>query len=599
MINKNVTKIIPFKFLFFISLLTITYSETVKSIPKDIIKREALKHGYDLTNPDNQFFSDICIQFTYDDKDLTLEYKQKYFFFPKNSDTNIQFHPPKRNNTLSCFFDALKIKNIYYNISFIILFPLVFIQCTFLLLIIIMKPEVVFSNSSYRQLEIIQKGKNTPSRFKNHFSEFIGENDIYNETQQKFFDEGSFETKTNYKIKINQVEQQKNNDKKEDENDHIESTDSKKNYIDNLNKNNNTESNKEEVNGNYNTIEDTVKANLNIDKESKNKFAEQIKNFKSCYSLGNLDNYTFGNDINQFKGNEENNNNKEQKNENENKESIQKRMEQFYNLVNQKKFVEIKNNNIIKNENSSQQNLKEEFQYSREEYFYFGYPLARIQDKRNIFQIYLDLLNQCQIIFKFFCIPFNIFEDRLLQIVYYIFKINLYFLLNIILTGNNVINKIFDNKNTFKDDIYRSFLSSCFTYLIGLFIYHLTNIKKTLIKRRYKLLNLRLTNQIIVSEFSKMSYMFCMDYFLNKLQILLVILICFSFGMLYICISYCFVYNNTQIYILKLVIYSCIISQLSPFILCWIPSYLRKLSLNKKSIRLYLFAKFVESFYAP
>ena len=35
--------------------------------------------------------------------------------------------------------------------------------------------------------------------------------------------------------------------------------------------------------------------------------------------------------------------------------------------------------------------------YSKEEYFYFGYALASLMDNRNIFQIYLDLLNQCQI----------------------------------------------------------------------------------------------------------------------------------------------------------------------------------------------------------
>ena len=596
MINKIVTKIFAFKLLFFISLLTITYSETVKSIEKELIKKEALKLGYDLTKPDNKFFSDICIQFTYNDKDLTLEYKQKYFFFPKNPNNNIQFRPPKRNNTLSCISDALKINYIYYNISFIIQFPLLSIDCIILLIIIVLKPEVVFNNSSYRQLEIIQKGKSTPSRFKNHFSEFIAENDIYNETHQKIIiEEDNFDIKNNYEIKINQIDQQKN-DKKEDDNNNTNNIDSNKNDIDNDNKNNNNETNKEEVNDNYNITEDTVNTNLNINKETNVKFAEQIKNFKSCYSLGNLDNYTFGND-NQFKKNEENNNSKDQKKENDNKEIIQKRMEQFYNLVNNKKIVG--ENNIIKNENNSQQKLREEFQYSREEYFYFGYPLARIQDKRSICQMYLDLLNQCQILFKLFCIPFNIYEDRILQLIYYIFKINLYFLFNIILIGNNVINKIYDDKNTFKDDLYRTFLSSCFAYVIGLFIYNLTNIKKTLIKRRYKLLNLRITNQIIVSEFSKMSYIFCLDYFINKLLILFVILICFSLGILYICISFCFVYNNTQIYILKYVFYSCIISQLSPFILCWIPSYLRKLSLNKKSVKLYLFAKFVESFYAP
>ena len=603
MINRVIIKIFSFKFLFFISLLTLSYSETLKSIQNSLLKQEALKYGFDLTNPDDNFFLDICIQFAYNDKDLTLEYKQKYFFFPKNSYENIIFRSPKRNNFLSCFLDAFEFKFLFYNMSFLIQFPLLIIELILLLFVIILDPKKIFYNSSYRQLEIIKKGKNIQSsnkNDKNNFSEFIAENDIYNETNQKIIvEEEKYDIEKNYNVKINQIAQQ-NNDEKANDEDNKNSINSKKNFGDNDDdkENNNIESNKEEINNNSNRKEDNIENNLNINKESK--FAQQINYFKSDHSVGNLDNYTFGNDkqIN-FKGKEEINNSKDQKNENENKENIQKRMEQFYNLVNQKKFKDNKNNNIINNEHNSNKKLKEDIRYSREEFFYFGYPLARIQDKRNIFQMYYDLLNQCQILFKFCCIPFNIYENRILQIIYYLFKFNLYFLFNIILTGNNVINKIYDDKNTYKDDIYRSFLSCFFTYLIGLFIYHLTNIKKALLKRKYKLLNLRITEQRMISEFSKMTYIFCMDYFINKLVILFIILVCFSLAILYICISFCFVYHNTQMHILKCILYSCVISQLSPFIFCWIPACLRKLSLYKKILNLYLLAKFVESFFVP
>ena len=151
--------------------------------------------------------------------------------------------------------------------------------------------------------------------------------------------------------------------------------------------------------------------------------------------------------------------------------------------------------------------------YSREEFFYLEFEKEIISDERSIFEMYLDLLNQCQFLFKFFCISYNIYEDRKLQLLYYTFKINLYFLFNIILTTNNVINKIFDNKKRFKDDIYRSLLSCIFTYIIGIFIYNLTNIKRTLIKRRKDIMNFEFfKNFFRIKNLIKAS---SLDFFIN------------------------------------------------------------------------------------
>ena len=178
---------------------------------------------------------------------------------------------------------------------------------------------------------------------------------------------------------------------------------------------------------------------------------------------------------------------------------------------------------------------------SREEYFYFEFTKEIKNDKRSIFEMYLDLLNQCQFIFKFFCISYNIYEDRKLQLLYYTFKINLYFLFNIILTTNNVINKIFDNENSFKDDIYRSLLSCILTYFIGLFIYNLTNIKRILIKRRKKIINLRISDKQILKEFKESGKVLSLDFLINKLKILLFLLIIFSAFIMII--SFCLLYN--------------------------------------------------------
>ena len=175
----------------------------------------------------------------------------------------------------------------------------------------------------------------------------------------------------------------------------------------------------------------------------------------------------------------------------------------------------------------------------------------------------------------------------------------MYFLFNIILTTNNVINKIFDNKNSFKDDIYRSLLSCILTYFIGLFIYNLTNIKRTLIKMRKDIKNLKIFNDFLLKRIKRLTKNSSLAHFINKLKILLIILIFFSISSMIYSFGFCVVFHYTQINIIKCVIYSCIISQSSPFILCWIPSFLRKLFIKKKKEILFIITQLIESLFIP
>ena len=108
-------------------------------------------------------------------------------------------------------------------------------------------------------------------------------------------------------------------------------------------------------------------------------------------------------------------------------EDTLKRLNKIYNSLNNGKQTEL--NKMINNKLNVYKPSKppaDKIAYSKEEYFYFGYALASLMDNRNIFQIYLDLLNQCQIIFKFCFIPFNIYEDRKLQLLYYASKIKFF-----------------------------------------------------------------------------------------------------------------------------------------------------------------------------
>ena len=565
----------------------------------------ARKYGYDLTNPNDNFFLDICESFNYNKKDVSLEYKRKYFFFPENKDITYNFIHPKRNSTHLCFNELFDISILYKNIAFLILFPTFLLQALYLSLTFVIERDQCFSNVPSKKIELQQKYKYFCFREKNknkkkveNFSEFVPE---VNSLEKN---ESVTDTLSNLKafeleIKSSNLDEHIKEKTTEKEN----SENSGKNIIDKTIKISLIDAN-DQID--HNMISSSITAGFDCG-EQKNEEIIKDKNIddlieeakKNNESNSNIekkfDNYSFGNNNANFF---------QKKKSNEIQEQIQKsddnkRREYIYKALNESKD----NNKNKKGNQLNNSNLKlkitstESIQYIREEYFYFGYLLARINDKRSIFNIYCDLLEQCQIIFKMFFIPFNIYEDKRLQILYYISKLQFHFLFNCLLINNNVINNIFDNKNCFINDLYRSLKAAFYTYVVGLFLYDFTNIKKTLIKRRYKINNMRITEPRINFEVFKVTYSLCLEQFNHKLLFFSFAIFFNYLFILYICFSFCAVYSYTQFYALKGFILSIIISQISPFALCWVPSYLRKKSLNRKNENLFRLTKLVEFFF--
>ena len=98
---------IKFWHIFFFCLLI----SEIKSEDKSIIEISE-DQGYDITNPDDDFFNDICMTFSSENNtDVTLEYRRKYYYYPNyqqkiitnNKLLNKEFSKPKRTNILSCF----------------------------------------------------------------------------------------------------------------------------------------------------------------------------------------------------------------------------------------------------------------------------------------------------------------------------------------------------------------------------------------------------------------------------------------------------------------------------------------------------------------
>ena len=624
-LNRNIT------IFFLINILKIALGIEFDINNKSIIALKASKLGYNLQNYKDDFYYDICLPYSYQGKDVTLEYRRKYFFFPDNRISINVFSYPKRNDTISCFAHYFEPKSILINSSFFILIILVLYEATFLIAYIIFKNQTCFENTPIKKIENQDKylcsfdnkkkikEKNKSKAVKN-FSEFIPEtttqqtleNDINNENDynKNFIQNtnGNFteinNTHSNMIIKdiSSEVLMEKNKIiKEEDEN---KDKDIKNNNKIHYSIGNTTDGMEQNIQNSVNTA--SFENSGNIDDKIDEKMSH-IKNKESETLSDRIDNYTFGNDVRigyNFTNldKDEKKSSKRKENKNDKLKNARYIFDTLNNNQKIKKFKGNKGNSEMNKENNVQSCVFEnnlninntKSIYVREEYFYFGYLLARIEDKRDIFRIYIDLLEQCQIIFKFFLCPFNIYEDRKLQLIYYLIKINLYLVFNCLLINSSVINNIFDDKNTLSDDLYRSCISSICTYFIGIFLYNLINLKRELIRRRYKLLNMRMLNQRAVNEILKLTQSFYMNILFNKLIILYILIIVIFLISLFICFGFCGAYRYTQIYALKGVILSIYISQISPFIFCWIPAFLRRISMKKKNVKLYDITKYIE-----
>jgi hypothetical protein len=550
-------------------------------------------YGFDLSNSDDMYFHDICINLEFIKKDVTLDYRRKYFYFPKKASDKKQFQRPLRNNFKECFFLNNSVNTFFNNISLIII--LIFLIQFFLIIRIHLNSESslhnIPNNKIKRNNKSIQNKNITNNDNKNQYTKF---------TSEEKKEEGKI-YKVTENVDINQNQNFIN-----------EST----RPIFDGKENNNQQKIGEEIANNDEYIVNETYSKINVDKLK----TEQEEKGDNKNNLGEVyipkekstDNYTFG--INFGTNlNKSIQNNAEEKKENVKEKKLDKlkRIKQIYEEINptKKKMSEVNNNNNkIKDSNHNDMNsdtiisfgnIESQKVYVREEYFYFKYLLARIEDKRSLSQIYLDLLEQNQFFIKFFSVPYNIYEDRKLQILYYLTKIDIYFLINSYFITSSVINDIYDNKNKLIFDILRSFKTSIITYFICLFLYNLTNIKKVLIKRRYKLINMKLSNKLVLSELIGITKKLCTKFLYHKIIIFFILIIFTVEYTFYICYSFCKVYQYTQLLLLKNVIFSMIITQTIPFFVCWIPAILRKKSLDLKSTNLYEMTKLVEFFFIP
>ena len=582
-------------------LFSITLLLNIKSIfsQSEYLLINAREFNINLSDENDPFFHDICVNLNkLVDKDITLDYRRKYYFYKKYANKQINFQRPLRNNSNDCFMINNSFEATFSNLGMIIV-GIVSVQIILIFMILIKKFSGSFNNTpNEKLLQINKKNKKTKN--------------IKNENNNNTI---KINNGTNSYSKFTAEVKKEENDNNYDNTD-MAMVDTK--IMDSTNPMNKIEENNNNENGKQNSVEEENEEK--IDSKLEMNSIKEIKKSdrKDQNNLDEIDipkeksqeNYTFGFNFGTkiiIGNNNMNNINSKQKeekeNSKENKENKMKRIRQIYDEINpSKKKEENVNKNITNNSINNKiavfappQQIKK--LYVREEYFYFKYLLARIEDKRSVFQIYMDLLEYNQIIFKLYPNSFNIYEDKKIQILYYLTKIEIYFLINCLLIKSSDINDIYDNKSTILSKFIKSLKSTIITYFISLFLYKLTNIKKVLIKRRYKLINLKVSNSIIKEEISKLTRTICEKFLYNKFIVFIIFIALFVSYSFYITFSFCKTYPNSQLILLECVAFNILLSQLSPFIACWIPAFLRRKAIDLKEVTLYDLVKFIEFFF--
>ena len=582
-------------------LFSITLLLNIKSIfsQSEYLLINAREFNINLSDENDPFFHDICVNLNkLVDKDITLDYRRKYYFYKKYANKQINFQRPLRNNSNDCFMINNSFEATFSNLGMIIV-GIVSIQIILIFMILIKKFSGSFNNTpNEKLLQINKKNKKTKN--------------IKNENNNNTI---KINNGTNSYSKFTAEVKKEENDNNYDNTD-MAMVDTK--IMDSTNPMNKIEENNNNENGKQNSVEEENEEK--IDSKLEMNSIKEIKKSdrKDQNNLDEIDipkeksqeNYTFGFNFGTkiiIGNNNMNNINSKQKeekeNSKENKENKMKRIRQIYDEINpSKKKEENVNKNITNNSINNEiavfapaKQIKK--LYVREEYFYFKYLLARIEDKRSVFQIYMDLLEYNQIIFKLYPNSFNIYEDKKIQILYYLTKIEIYFLINCLLIKSSDINDIYDNKSTILSKFIKSLKSTIITYFISLFLYKLTNIKKVLIKRRYKLINLKVSNSIIKEEISKLTRTICEKFLYNKFIVFIIFIALFVSYSFYITFSFCKTYPNSQLILLECVAFNILLSQLSPFIACWIPAFLRRKAIDLKEVTLYDLVKFIEFFF--
>ena len=573
--------------------------------PNEKIIKLSEEQGYNIRIPEDKFFNDICQYFSSENNtDVSLEYRRKYYYYPNgkqlvitnNYRLNQVFSEPIRNNIYSCFKNYLTINYLYINITLYFIVIIFLFQFSILMLFLCGKYRSVSEKTPEEYINYINKNKKKCLFRKSLLKNKIFINNYIFPSSQNIKTNENNNTQDGFKT----LNEENNNSGLNNDNNSYNIDNSKDQNI--KNEDRNLKHQKflsltiEKINNEENELK---KDDLNTTGDFKHGLDEYEDNKNNednnkQYSQNTKNNNFNADEIYTFGGLKLDVNNKEESNEKKKiVPDIEKaeKTEYVYNKINNIKKKPIIN--YFDNMNQGDNIL------TKEELYYSGYSVVMLQDKRSFKDIYFDILSHCQIIFHF--LPnFYIYEDSRLRMIYYTFKLFLYFIVITFLFNDiSIINQIYDNKLTFFDYFVKSLIATIIVNLISQLLFFLTNSKRTYI---------RYTNKLTNSIFGKkriIKYVLKDIIELINYNLFWKILLMFFFSIIifivssYLSICFCIAYYNTQFIVLKCIVISVMISQICPFFLALIPAKLRKKAIDNKNNKLFICSKIIDSYFLP
>ena len=215
-----------------------------------------------------------------------------------------------------------------------------------------------------------------------------------------------------------------------------------------------------------------------------------------------------------------------------------------------------------------------------------SYKLALQYDKRTFFEYYISLIRTNNIVIFSFC-PLNDYNIRIIKICLFLIFFVIHYTINTLFFTKALIHEIYKDGGAYN-------ISSVFSKIICSFFisYFLCSIIKYL----------SLSERLVIEVKFQHTYGKAEDK-AEKVRRLFIIqnILFFSLSFIFLIFfwyylsSFCAVYQNSQIYLIKNVLFSFGLSFLFPFVLYIIPSILRIFSLKSKNTeKVYIISKFIQ-----
>ena len=240
------------------------------------------------------------------------------------------------------------------------------------------------------------------------------------------------------------------------------------------------------------------------------------------------------------------------------------------NFINKEKSI---NATIFKDDKLNENNNSSFIKYSCDELNFFSFQKALNYDKRKFCQYYLSILKiQNLILFSFY--PINDYNIKIIKICLFFLFFDIYFAVNTLFFNDSTIHQIYIdhgvyNLGYFMPQIIYSFIIS---YIISIIIKYFCLSERNLLELKNEE-----NKDDLNDKGDKVKKCLIIKYI-----IFFVISFIFLFLFWYYLSSFCAVFQNSQVYLIKNTFISFTIALIYPFLFILLPGFLRFYSLKKK-----------------